>query len=139
MEYLCGGIVLLVIVVGIFAAIKQKALAAALQAYQVSLERLEADPNNPQLRQQALRLGRDYLNLTRNKQGVTVYDEVALKNDIDAVCAGAVSVQNRSVEERFVKLQQLLSAGHITEGEYQRRKQSILRRGVARRRGLIRV
>lgn len=107
-------------------SILQQQLADALAAYQASLAQLKSEPNNAELRQQALQLGRAYSNLTRNKEGVTLFDEVALKNDIDAACAGAVSVQGRSVEERLAKLQQLLSSGHINKEEYARRRQSIL-------------
>ena len=127
MGYLCVGLFILAVVGGVLAAInQQKELAAALQAYQACLEQLKGEPNNPELRQRALQLGRVYSNLTRQKKGVTIYDEVALKNDIDAACAGAVSVQSRSVEERLAKLQQLLAAGHVTDDEYRRRRQAIL-------------
>lgn len=129
MGYLWLGVFVLVlaIVVGVIMALdQQKKLAAALRAYQESLERLKADPNKPELRQKALQLGRVYSNLTREKKGVTVYDEVALKNDIDAACAGAVSVQNRSIEERLARLHQLHAGGHISDDEYRRRRQSIL-------------
>lgn len=127
MGYLCVGIFVIAIIAGVFISIEQqKQLAAGLKAYQESLERLKGDPNNPELRQLALQLGRVYSNLTRDKKGVTVYDEVALKNDIDAACAGVVSVQNRSIEDRLAKLQQLHAAGHISDDEYHRRRQSIL-------------
>lgn len=112
MGYVCVGIAILVVVAAIIAAINhQNALAAALAAYRNCLERLKADPNNPELRQEALQLGRAYSNLTRNKEGITVYDEVALKNDIDAACAGSVNLHNRSLEERLEKLQRLYSTG----------------------------
>lgn len=127
MGYLCVGVIILALIGGFFGAInQQKQMRAALQAYQACLARLKAEPNNPELRQQTLQLGRVYSNLTRDKKGVTVYDEVALKNDIDAACAGAVSVQARSVEERLTGLKQLYAAGHVTDDEYQRRRQSIL-------------
>jgi Short C-terminal domain len=104
----------------------QGQLAAAQRAYKESLAKLKSDPNNPALRQRVLRLGRAYSMLTRDDKNVTIYDEAALKNDIDAACAGAVSVQNRSIEERLAKLQRLLQDGHISEEEYSRRRQRIL-------------
>ena len=100
---------------------------AALQEYQTSLERLKSAPNNPTLRQECLRLGRHYSNLTRDRKGLTIYDEVAIKNDIDAACAGAVSVQDRPAAERLADLQQLLYLGHISEDEFRFRRQSILK------------
>lgn len=127
MGYLCVGLFVLAIVAGVYTAIEQqRQLAAALKAYQESLERLKSNPNNPEFRQLALQHGRVYSNLTRDKKGVTIYDEVALKNDIDAACAGAVSVHNRSIEDRLANLQKLHSAGHISDEEYLRRRQSIL-------------
>ena len=52
--------------------------------------------------------------------------KVALKNDIDAACAGAVSVQSRGIEDRLAKLKKLATAGHISDDEYQRRRTAIL-------------
>jgi hypothetical protein len=102
---LCSAIFVIVVVAVIVSAnAQQKQVTAAFKAYQESLERLRAEPNSSGLRQRVLELGRVYSNLTRDRKGVTVYDEVALKNDIDAACAGAVSIQNRSIEDRLAKL-----------------------------------
>src|SRR5713101_238931 len=75
-----------------------KALDKAKHDYQDSLSKLKAVPANADLRQKTLHLGRIYSNLTRKKKGVTLFDEVALMNDINAACAGAAmaSVLNRS-------------------------------------------
>src|SRR5687768_16428057 len=114
MEYHCIGVFFLM-VIGWFVGLHEqgKQLEKAQQAYRASLENLKSDPTNAELRQTTLSLGRAYSNFSRNRDGVTVYDEVALKNDIDAACAGAVIVQTRSVEERLEKLRQLFAAGHI--------------------------
>jgi hypothetical protein len=80
----------------------QKRRITAFNAYRVSLERLKADPINANRREQTLHLGRMYVEVMRGVRGSTTFDEVALKNDIDAACAGAVTVQGRSIEGRLV-------------------------------------
>ena len=111
----------------------EQARQEAYEAYQKSLARLKSNPINADLRQQALNLGRKYSNLTRDKKGVTVYDEVALMNDINAACAGAASMarpqqglMSQTIEERLAKLSELKSKGLISEQEYTSRRQRIL-------------
>jgi hypothetical protein len=65
---------------------------AAHKAYLGALDDLKDDPDNPDARQEALRLGREYAALTRELQGLgghTIFDEVALMNDLNAAGAGA--------------------------------------------------
>jgi hypothetical protein len=113
----------------------QKAKSAAWYAYQDALAKVRSNPTNANVRQQALYLGRTYSNLTRSKQGVTVYDEVALMNDINAASAGAsysaaterpIATTSRSLEERLAQLSELSNKGLISEQEYTSRKQKIL-------------
>ena len=103
----------------------------ARAAYLHSLEQLKHDPTNADLKQDTLALGRAYSNRTRNRQGVTVFDEVALSNVINAACAGPPSqrvqrVGGTSVEDRLLKLNDLKSKGLITDEEYQPRRRAIL-------------
>jgi hypothetical protein len=63
----------------------------AKAVYDGSLNDLKRDPNNPDLRQRTLLLGRQYAELLRNGDSRTVYDEVALMNDINAACARATT------------------------------------------------
>src|SRR5687767_8210894 len=65
-----------------------QSLAVAKEQYIESLNRLKLSPLDPDLRTETLRLGRRYSDLTRMCQGVTVYDELAIRNDIDAVTGG---------------------------------------------------
>ncbi len=58
----------------------------AKEAYQASLAALTSDPRNTALRQATLALGRAYAARVRNGKGVSVFDEVALMNDINAAC-----------------------------------------------------
>ena len=104
MEFLCILVVLLFVVLPICLSVygtnllrkqQEKArrrLNTARHAYQSSLEQLREHPTDPELRQKTLDLGRYYSGLTREENSVTIFDEIALKNDIDAACAGAVNL-----------------------------------------------
>ena len=85
------GFILVVVIALLFFMVwaQQKAKTKARKAYQASLTLLKTDPRNADLRQQTLALGRAYSNLMRDKKGRTVFDEVALMNDINAACSGA--------------------------------------------------
>ncbi|CAG0935132.1 hypothetical protein TFLX_03964 [Thermoflexales bacterium] len=109
----------------------------ARQAYLAALEELKAAPTNPDLKQKTLSLGRIYSNLTRNKNGVTLFDEVALMNDINAATAGATTVARApqsvavaatptSVEDRLAKLSELKAKGLVDDAEYAAKRQKIL-------------
>lgn len=110
-----------------------KQLRDAYVSYQQSLGLLKQQPNNPELRQRALEWGRYYSNLTRDNKGVTIYDEVALANDINAACAGAgyiakepEATTTRSIEERLDQLKVLFEKGAINEQEYDARRSRLL-------------
>jgi putative oligomerization/nucleic acid binding protein len=109
---------------------KKEHLAATKAAYEQNLARLKEDPTNPELKQRTLALGRTYSNLTRNRKGVALYDEVALSNDITSACA-AVSVPPSSAvtaspEERLAKLADLRNQGLVDEEEYQAQRRRVL-------------
>ena len=94
----CCGSIILIIVAIIFIAIKgakdldkaqarqAQILAEARATYQDSLTKLKADPTNS--------------NLTRNNKGVTVFDEVALANDINAACGGTTRLAEDKTNAR---------------------------------------
>lgn len=123
-----GIAIIIVVVVALYRTEKRdKVFGEARIAYQDALERLKANPTNADLRQHVLQLGRYYSNLTRDKRGVTVYDEVALMNDINAATASATSVSNNSspkidsqlsIEDRLKRLEELRQKGLVTEQEY---------------------
>ena len=132
-------ILVLGVIVVILIAINQNSKRAyqerkeAWDAYQASLFKLKSNPVDADLRQHTLHLGRTYSNLTRDKKGVTVFDEVALMNDINAACAGATTTAssrqesvNSSIEERLTKLTDLKHKGLISEQEYSSRRARIL-------------
>ncbi|HWS70893.1 MAG TPA: hypothetical protein VN605_02210 [Thermoanaerobaculia bacterium] len=130
-------LILVVIVIVVLVAQKDNGTEAARRAYVEALGRLKLDPANPDLRAETLRLGREYSALTRKNRNVTLFDEVALLNDINAACA-AVSVQRphappppqtptASIEDRLTRLHDLKTRGLISEAEYDGRRREILR------------
>jgi hypothetical protein len=131
-------LVIVGVIVAVLAGVAQaNALEKARQAYQGSLTQLTNDPTNPQKRQATLALGRAYSNLTRNKKGVTVFDEVALMNDINAACGGAATFAGTgpltstahvqvSAEARLTKLQTLREQNLISPEEYEAKRQQVL-------------
>jgi hypothetical protein len=132
----CLVVFLVVVVVAAAAAILQnREKERARRAYLHSLARLKLDPANPDLREETLRLGRSYSNLTRNRRGVTIFDEVALSNDISAACAGAFRQPKQlaeprpqaTIEARLAQLAELRTKGLLEEEEYRERRREILR------------
>ena len=99
-------------------------LERARQNYQNGLEQLKSAPTNPDLKQTVLELGRHYSALSREAKGQTIFDEVALMNDLNAATAGAVT--KKSIEERLVNLSELKSKGVIDEKEYDAKRKQIL-------------
>lgn len=99
--------------------------------YRAAIERLKTSPLDPGLREKALETGRLHASWGRHLQGttgVTVFDEVALANDIQAACAGAgaAPAESTTLEARLEKLGSLLSRGLISEAEHRERRQQIL-------------
>jgi hypothetical protein len=128
-------IILVVAIVAILvrAANKQdadkKAMEQAYQAYQSALARLKKYPTDPDAKRHALDVGRGYANMTREQKGVTIFDEMALMNDISAATAGASSVAARpatSVEMRLQELEALRTKGLITDTEYAAKRQRLI-------------
>jgi len=108
-------------------AAAKAAQAAARRDYEEALRQLVRDPASAQLRTRALTLGRTYSNYTRNQSGITVFDEVALMNDINAAAAAASAPPPASIEDRLTRLHDLRTRGLISEGEYDERRREILR------------
>lgn len=111
---------------------REQEVHAASAAYRQSLDALKKAPANADLKEETLRLGRAYSNLTRNRQGVTTFDEVALMNDINAACAAAGTVTPRpatgveAIEARLRQLQDLRTKGLISEAEYEEKRASVV-------------
>ena len=141
----CGGIIIFIVIIiavsikagneqtkqmNAARAAEAARLKAASDAYADALRQLKANPTNADLRQRTLQLGRTYSNLTRNQTGVTVFDELALSNDINAACGGAATLvankQTQSIESRLQQLAELKSRGLIREEEYVTRRKQII-------------
>lgn len=131
--------VVLLVGLAIYVAVqKAKAVEAARLAYLQSLADLRQAPANADLKQKTLALGRQYSFATRDNKGTTVFDEVALMNDLNAACAAAnvrpvvetvrstASLASPSPEVRLQTLVSLRDKGLIEVDEYQRRRQEIL-------------
>jgi hypothetical protein len=120
------------VIMSVQAEARAKELREAEAAYHASLAALKASPMDADLKENALKMGRLFSNLTRNKQGVTMYDEVALMNDINAASAraGLQPVKEeaaKTIENRLSHLQQLKERNLITEQEYEQRRAEILK------------
>ena len=106
-------------------------LRSASDAYQSHLAELRANPASADLKTRTLAAGRHYAALTRDGIGTTVFDEVALANDIQAACAGATSIAAKetstlSIEERLQRLEEFRIRNLISDEEYQVRRNKIL-------------
>ena len=128
-------IVILFLGLAIYAGVQQgKGIEAARLAYLQSLATLKQTPTDANAKQHTLALGRAYSTQTRDKKGNTLFDEVALMNDINAACAAAAIVTSvhvaastsTSVELRLQTLTDLRNKGIIELVEYDKRRTEIL-------------
>ncbi len=139
--YVCAGIFVAIVIYAYVSSEadeeRRRKLAHAHAAYQTALTKLKQQPTDATCRQLALDAGRTYSNLTRESKGVTLFDEMALKNDLDAAAAGAgagaptmtapTSVpETPSVADRLGVLGDLKARGLITEEEFQARRTKVL-------------
>lgn len=112
---------------------KGKRIERARKDYQSSLNSLKRSPTNVNIRQNTLMRGREYARLLRDNKKETIFDEVALMNDINAIGGGHVvsnttfkKQEEKSVEERLRLLEDLKNKNLISAEEYEQRKNSIL-------------
>lgn len=122
-----------------------KRLAETRAEYDEALARLRGDPTSAFYRQRALEVGRALAALSRESGAVTVFDEMALKNDLDAAAAGATvltapiapaaskapatpapAAGAPSVADRLRLVADLRTQGLISEEELQARRSKIL-------------
>ncbi|MDQ3634388.1 MAG: SHOCT domain-containing protein [Acidobacteriota bacterium] len=115
---------------------RKETLVKAQKAYKTELSKLKSNSNNADLKENVLRLGREYSGYTRKFQGIdgiSVVDEVAIMNDINAACANFVSFQDKShqsventIEQRLKNLSELKAKNLINEQEFNERRDKIL-------------
>jgi predicted negative regulator of RcsB-dependent stress response len=107
-----------------------RTIAAAQARYQRTLAHLKADPANADLREHTLAVGRWYAGVARQQTGTTIFDEMALMNDISAATAGRNAPSppdaTTSAEQRLQHLGDLRERGLITDEEYAARRQAII-------------
>lgn len=106
-------------------------LQAAERYYRYALGKLRANPTDPEVKQKALDGGRVYSAWTRRGRSATLFDEVALANDITAACAAAAGpsasgTTSLSPEARLERLQGLRQKGLISDIEYETKRNEIL-------------
>ena len=95
--FACGSFLLIIaaVVVAVTAlaasaaAKRKNHLAATWGAYQQALQQLRHNPGSSELRVQALAWGRSYYGLARKDGAPTIYDEMALANDLNASAGSA--------------------------------------------------
>lgn len=135
--FIIGVIIVIAIIIGVANGKERKKreqqLKDAEQDYRTSLLQLKRNPTNADLKQKTLALGRFFSNLTRERKGVTVYDEMAIMNDINAACAASSQTypltakkQVESIEQRLKKLKDLKDKDLITDKEFESRREKIL-------------
>ena len=121
---------------------KRAELANLKETYENSLTNLRNRPTDPEVHERTLRAGRAYANATRNKAGVTLFDETALANDIRAVTANAsqssnhkpihtpapvqVKSKTETIDERIAALQKFRAADMLTDEEFEKKRKDIL-------------
>ncbi len=112
---------------------KRQAIQRALKDYEAALLELKRTPTDSDIRQITLEFGREYAKLLRDNKQATVFDEVALMNDLNAIGGGHVvsdtlgkKPMDRGVEERLGTLEDLRSKKLISEEEYRKRREDIL-------------
>jgi hypothetical protein len=105
----------------------------AEESYKAALAQLKASPTSAELRERALDFGRKYAARTRSAAGqgnVTIFDEVALANDLQAACAAATAASPRgnedAIEDRLLRLAELRDNKLISDQEFGERRQQIL-------------
>ncbi len=101
------------------------------------LEALKKDPTNANLKQDTLKCGRLYSSLTRfistKDNRVTIFDEMALNNDITAACAGSNNIVVQQSDDNFdkiKKLAELKEKGLINDEEYETKRKELLSKMV---------
>jgi len=106
----------------------QNEISVAKEKYQESLNKLRNDPNNSNLRQETLNLGRKFCALTRNSNSTTIYDELMIMNDINSINSNKSDKSNNtsSIEERLNRLEVLKKKKLISDDEYQKTRKAIL-------------
>ena len=77
--------------------LQQQKTVACQREYEDSLRRLEEDPNSVELRTAVVNAGRAYSEACRENGKVSMFDEVAMSNDLSARTGDAANSGDRNV------------------------------------------
>jgi len=105
--------------------INTAAMRETKEAYGSALEKIKLSPTDPNIRQQALELGRRYAGYAKKAKGPEI-TEMMIKNDIDAACAGASARKPFSAATEIKKLTELMDEGILTQAEWQNAKNQLV-------------
>jgi hypothetical protein len=125
---------IVVAVILLFAIVFVAGLGQVKKAYNFSLDRVVEQPDNTDLQEKAVELGRQYAKRLRSVGLSWVFNERALMNEIRAALTegesklpGDTASARTSVKQRLAKLEGLRKKGVVTDAEYQRRRQEVLK------------
>jgi hypothetical protein len=106
---------------------RAKELAGSAERdYAKALEEFRSNPTDATLRARVLAAGRTVYGMRRGG-AVTVYDEMALSNELAAAASGApMRPAPQSVEQRLERLEALREKGLVSDEEYAKKRQEIL-------------
>lgn len=132
-------VIILAIIFGFYIyglILQAQSIESAKCKYLESLAELKLNPTNADIKQETLELGRSYFNLARQGNGRTIFDEVALMNDINAASMSNgghtdqqptnLTASTKGIVERLNTLSQLKEKGLLDNIEYEKRRSEIL-------------
>lgn len=110
---------------------KAQTINRAHATYQQALADLRANPGSTQIREGVLAYGRQYANIARQNGQRTIFDEMALANDLASIpvpvsVATATAAPATNAEERLRQLTRLRDQALISADEYEKRRQQII-------------
>jgi hypothetical protein len=142
-----GFFIVLVVCAGVIGVMinmaKQNAWRQAKESYEEALGALSRNPNSNEHRIAALTAGRTYAELARKaagSNGVALFDEVALQNDLNArqgsgvpqvaapalPAGGTTAASSSDRLDQLTKLAELRDKGALTPEEFEAEKRRIL-------------
>ena len=105
----------------------------AKTSYYLALEQFKTDPTNTAKRKAVIDAGRNYLKLSRNRQGSDSIDELAILEAVNRISATTSAskptrkeTQLRTTAERLKELDELLNQDLISQDEYLDQRATIL-------------
>jgi hypothetical protein len=106
---------------------RRAALAGARRDWEESVARLRADPKNPELKEDALRFGRLYAQLSPERGGRREFTEEEALQAVKALCPPPSRTEpaRETLEDRLAQLDYYRKRGLLSESEYQQKKDDL--------------